>query len=297
MKPSGRLSLGLSALVIAAAAADLWVTLRPARAPASRAVLSKAAAQMAAFDGLRVVSPLLSVAEWQGLGELPARPDRPSRRSQASREVIVLDVAAQPVFGLGRPRAVEPLGEGLALNIYPKRPLASAGGGFVLSRDFGPDTMRIEGPSGAVLSRCEAPRGGGGFSCPGQPEWLYAAARSPKVGGSTGRRCLWAHPPSPGRFTVIELPAPPPAPPGMRWRLRLQAALSDTAAAVAGGAAVETEVSQGAQLGRLRAPNRRGWVKRVFDVKAGAPITLRVHTPADGMRHHCLEAELVEVKR
>ena len=205
--------LVLSAVVSVAAAADIWVAVRPSRPIVSQATMVEAARQIAeeAKPGDLVVhSPLLTVEELAGLGELSARPDLPLPVQRARRRVLALDFAATPMFGLGRPSTEQVLEDGLVLRIYP--PTGEALGAlWRLSDNLRPTTMRVERQGRS--RRCDHPRAEGGFGCPtGEPDWLYAATRVLRV-GRQDRECVWAHPTT-GGTVVLTVPPLPVAVPG-----------------------------------------------------------------------------------
>ena len=288
-------ALVLSILVLVAGAADLWVALRPARAPVSIKVMRRAAARIEAVKApgdLIVHSPLLTVAELAPLGRLDARPDRPKAILRGRRRVLVLDLAASPMFGFGQPSDVEAVGEGLVLRTYP--PTGDASGAlWALSTALTPSTMQVE--RGAQVRPCQTSRADGGYSCAGEPDWLYAAVRVLRV-GRQDRECVWAHPTTNGAI-VFKVPAAPAPAPGQKLALQVQAGLVDEAVTnTPDGAPVFTDVIQGGKtLGRLTVNNRIGWFRSSFDLAPGREATLRITTPRDGRRHHCLRAQIVEV--
>ena len=290
------LAIGLSVVVAVGAIADLLVAVRPARTPVSAQVMAKAAERIRALTepgDLVVHSPLLTVTELAPLGALSARPDRPKPILQARRRSLVLDFASTPMFGLGTPTAEEAIGEGLVLRTFP--PIGDGAGAlWALSSDLEPTTMRVE--RGAQVRTCTADRREGGFSCPGEPDWLYAAVRVLRVGGED-RACVWAHPTTGGAIVLTVPPAPAPAP-GHRLELRVQAGLTDDSVRMTpDGATVTTEISQGRALGRVIVPNRVGWVTGEYPIEPGVAAQLKITTPRDGRRHHCIRAQVFEVEQ
>ena len=291
-----RLVLGLSVAVVIAAVADLWMTIRGGRTPVPAEVMQKAVDRIQAVrksGDLVVHSPLLTVKELAPLGKLVARPDRPKEILRSRRRLVVLDFAATSMFGLGEPASEEALGAGLVLRTYPPSGAAS-GALWELASNLAPTTMTVE--RGSSSRTCTRDRREGGYSCPGEPEWLYASVRSLKVGRKQ-RECVWAHPTTNGTI-VLMVPAQPEAAPDHRLQLRLQAGLVDDAVVnTPDGAAVSTEVVQGRRtLGRLTVANRIGWFKEQFELAPGQPAQLRITTPRDGRRHFCVDAQVVEVK-
>lgn len=287
--------LALSGLVAAGALLDLQVALRSDLAPISADDMTAAKARIEAVQqpgDVIVHSPLFSVRELQGLGDLPARPDRPTAGVMATRRVLVLDRAEAQMYGLGRPESEEAVGEHLVLKTY-----APQGGGvlavFDLLTQLGSGMMSVERPVGHRTSVCTQPRAEGGWACPGEAEWLYAAPRSLRVGGQDAQ-CVWAHPTT-GGAVVFTLPAPGAAPEGRKLVLKLQAGLNDDAVTgTPDGAPVFVAVEQaGKDLGRLEVPNQVGWHR--LEVPVGPEqVTLRITTPRDGRRHHCINAQIVE---
>ena len=67
------------------------------------------------------------------------------------------------------------------------------------------------------------------------------------------------------------------------------------AALAPGGAPVTTDILQGGlQKGKVTVPNRIGWYEAKVEIAPDAPIELRITTPRDGRRHHCINAKVVE---
>ncbi|MBK8012451.1 MAG: hypothetical protein IPK13_13960 [Deltaproteobacteria bacterium] len=295
-RPFGGVVAILVVAILVAAGLDLWVALRgsppevepAAMAAAARTILARRA------KGDRVVhSPLFSMRELQGLGDLDSSPDLPETSVRASRRVLVLDKAAFPMHGFEAPADTLDLEGGLRLRVIEP---SSVGGVLVfdLYEDIERLVLHIERPPGVVRSRCTAPRPEGGYGCPGEAGWLYAARTTQRIDG-TNTRCVWNHPTTNG-VVVLGLPPPVAPPAGRHLVLKLQAALTDEAVRTTpDGADVVTEVFQGGRaLGRLVVTNRIGWVERELVVQAGAAVELRVTTPRDGRRHHVLNAQIFE---
>ncbi len=286
--------IGLSALVTLAALADLRVACRADRAPVSAGVMQSALERVHAIrmpGDLVVHSPLFTPQELAPLGRLDARPDRPKAILQSRRRVLAIDFRASPMFGLGTPVAEQSLGEGLVLRTYP--PTGDpTGAAWTLAEGLTRDTMFVE--RDGRRRPCQVDRPEGGFSCAGEPEWLYAAVRVLRI-ERQDQECVWAHPTTGG--TVI-LRIPPAVPtPGHRLQLEVEAAMNDDAVVnTPDGAAVVTEVFQGRSLGLLKVPNQTGWFDSTFPLVAGQEAELRITTPRDGRRHHCIRAQVVEVR-
>lgn len=276
---------------------DLGVAIRGNRPLVSASSMTEALRLIEAErkpGDLVVFSPLFSMTELVPLGKLAARPDLPAPELRASRRVLVLDLADHPMFGFGRAAEVRPIGEDLRLAIYPPKgdqPVTL----FDLATDLERAELRIERPRGTVTSRCTAPRVEGGRSCPGEADWLYLAPRDLTIEGKN-TSCIWAHPTTGGDL-VIRLPAPPDPPAGRRLELRVAGALTDDAVRLTSdGASVRTDVEQnGAVRGGVTVENRVGWFRAAVEVVGQHPIELRISTERDGRRHHCLNAQLVEV--
>lgn len=291
----GKAALVLCGVVAAGALLDLQVALRGDLTPVSAEDMARAKARLLALrqpGDVVVHSPLFTVRELQGLGDLPARPDRPSPAVMATRRVLVLDRTEAELFGLGQPEAEEALGPHLVLKTY-----APAGGGtlavFDLLTQLDSGMMSVERPVGRRSSVCTQPRPEGGWSCPGEAEWLYAAPRTLRIDGQDAQ-CVWAHPTT-GGAVVFTLPDPGAPPAGRSLHLELQGGMTDDAVTgTADGAAVYIDVEQaGGRLGRLEVPNRVGWHRLKVPVGEGQ-VTLRITTPRDGRRHHCVNARIIE---
>lgn len=288
---------GAIALVAAAAAADLQVALR---GQLSRVSPEEMAAGLAKLREVKqpgdvlVHSPLFTVTELKTLGDLRMRPDRPTEKVRARRRIVALDRVEAPMFGLGgTPVREERVGERLLLRVFEPEgdlevPL------FDLVSDLDTGMMRIERPIGRITARCTAPRAEGGWSCPGEAEWLYAAPRSLRIGGND-ELCVWAHPTTGGAVTFV-LPAPEAPRAGRKLVLEVKAGLVDDAVTgTPGGASVTTDILQSnRRVGQVVAPNQVGWHVGTADVLPGKEVLLRITTPRDGRRHHCLQARLLE---
>lgn len=290
-----RWAWSLSALVAVGALADLWVAVRPSRPMVSAEVMTAAADRIQALrepGDLIVHSPLLTVTELRNLGSLAARPDRPKEVLRARRRLVVLDFDRPSMFGLGVPTTEEKIGSGLVLKTVA--PTGEGSGAlWSLASDLSPATMVVE--RGENVRPCTADRSEGGFRCPGEPDWLYAAVRVLRV-GRQDRECVWAHPTTEGAIVLNVPPAPEPAP-GHRLELRVQAGLTDDAVnQTPDGATVTTTVYQGRALGRVTVPNRVGWFEGQFTLEPQKAAQLRITTPRDGRRHHCVMAQVVEVE-
>lgn len=294
-----RLGLGLAvALVIFAALADLWVSLRPAPDPIDPDTMARARTvveEKRRPGALVVHSPLFGVRELKALNGIAARPDLPDLAVRARRTVLVIDRQDAPMGGFGAASELEEIGP-LVLKVF--LPSGEVGGRlsvFDLRDALRPQTASIERPAGRVVARCTRPRREGGFGCPGQPSWLYVAVRRLHLDGQD-RECIWAHPTA-GGLVVFNLPAPAEPSPGHRLELELQAAMTDDAVRLTpDGAAVRTRVLQGGRsIGQVVRDNRIGWVRRNLQVGPNQPIRLEVSAVRDGRRHHCLNVALFEV--
>ncbi|MCK6546040.1 hypothetical protein L6R52_09235 [Myxococcota bacterium] len=290
----------LVAIAVAVAAlADLWVALRPdpAELPAEVMQAGLRAVREAQKPGDLVVhSPLFRMSELVHLGDLRASSHVPAPKLAASRRVVVLDRTDVRMYVPGSAdRVIDVPGGALEVRIY------EPSGAFDVAtwslRDaLSPSSMRIERPIGNVEVRCTGARSEGGYSCPGAPEWLYAQARSLRIGGED-TPCVWAHPTTADGAVVFEVPAQAAPPAGRRLVLAVSAGMTDDAVnQTPDGAAVTTAVVQGGrEVGRVVAPNRVGWHKAEVSIDPGQVIELRVTAPRDGRRHHCLNAEVLDV--
>jgi hypothetical protein len=291
----------LAIAVFLGAALDLFVALRPNPEPISAEVMTAAAEKMK--QAMRpgdtpVHSPLFSMAELSKLDPaIAAKPDVPTQSIRASRRIVVLDRTDHPIRGLGSAAEViavpESKGALEVLVFEPQGPREAVL--YELVQRIRPETMRVERPAGTVTAHCTMPRPEGGFGCPGEPDWLYVA---PRMLGIEGHEvsCVWAHPTTAG-VIVLEIPAQAPLPEGARYVLTIRAGLTDDAVRqTADGAPVRTDVVQnGESKGALVVPNRIGWQETTVGVDPGTPIELRVTTPKDGRRHHCINAELKQI--
>ncbi|MEM7676709.1 MAG: hypothetical protein AAF449_11970, partial [Myxococcota bacterium] len=283
--------------VMVAALADIYVAIRPSRPRVSMEVMQKAREQLEAIavpSDIVVHSPLFTVEELAGLSGLDARPNRPKALLQSRRRTVVLDFAKTPMFGLGDVDREVDAGQGLVIRTYPPSGTRS-GALWTLSDELEPNTMWVE--RGGRRRPCRQSRQEGGYRCAGEPEWLYAAVRVLRVGGQE-RECVWAHPTTGGSI-IFNVPATSASSPGHRLVLKLQAGLVDDAVRLTSdGASVTTTVVTGKpprRLGKLVVPNRIGWLERTYNLPAAQPVELRVTSPRDGRRHHCIDAQVVEV--
>ena len=273
---------------------DVRVIARGNLEPVSAATMAEAKAAIAATrrsGDLVVHSPLLSMAELTPLGDMLASPALPVAALRKSRRVLLLDRAEQPMYGFGTPASVQAIGA-LELKIYEPSGDADTTV-FDMHTDLAQAQMRVE-RGGQITSTCTQQRAEGGRSCPGEPDWLYIGRRELVIGGAT-TPCVWAHPTTNGAI-VFELPAMTAPPAGRQLRLTVSAGLTDDAVrGTPGGSAVQTDVLQGdAKLAVVQVPNKVGWVEREVVIAANAPVTLRVTTPKDGRRHHCINARIEE---
>lgn len=292
-------ALALTALVAGAAALDLQVGLRPELAPISDEEMRAAAEALEAARApgdVIVHSPLFGVTELKALGDLRARPDVPRPAQLASRRVLVLDRSDVRMSIPARPESVERITAHLELRLYTPDASAEAPV-YDLLTELGPASMHVERPRGQVSARCRQRRPEGGYACPGEADWLYAAPRSLRIGGEQAQ-CVWAHPTTGGAI-VFTLPAPEPPAPGRDLVLELAGGMTDDAVSqTPGGAPVYIDVSQGGEkLGRLTVPNRVGWHRLELGLEPGAQVVLTITTPRDGRRHHCIDARIVEHPR
>jgi hypothetical protein len=283
------------AFLLALVALDARVALRGEPEPIAPAVMTRAAEEVRAIQkpgDILVHSPLFSMRELAGLGGLVIKPDLPPEELRKSHRVLLIDRADHPMGGLGRATETHEIGRPVMLRIFA--PTGESGAIlFDLVTNYERAEMRIERPAGNVTSRCRDKRAEGGFGCPGEPEWLYLAPRALTIEGKSAN-CVWAHPTNNG-VIVIELPASPAPAPGKKLLLDVKAALTDDAATTPDGAPVRTDVVQGgAPKGGLTVPNRPGWVRTHVELEPDKPVELRVSTPKDGRRHHCLTAEISE---
>lgn len=293
--PRPRLVLMLVAVILALIA-DLIVSLRGDRALVSAATMSAAKSKV---QGLRtsgnvvVHSPLFSVSELSALGDLDAKPDLPAKDLLRSRRILLIDLEEAPMYGFGREAERHEIGEGVVLRVFEpssEQPLTL----FDLVGDLDRVELRIERPRGNVSSRCTARRAEGGRACPGEADWLYLAPRSLVIEGKNAS-CVWAHPTTGGDVIMTLPPLPEPAE-GRRLLLELSSGLTDDAVRqTPDGASVRTDVEQDGKIrGGVTLVNRIGWAKTEVPLEPKKPTDLRISTPSDGRRHHCLMGRVIE---
>lgn len=290
-------SIVLLALIGVALLLDARVGFRGDRDEIPLAAMERARAEVLSRKkpgDLVVFSPIFSMREIAGLGDLPARPDLPAPEVRSSRRVLVIDYAPYPMYGFGRPAEVLSIADDLELRIFEPtgdRALVL----FDLYSDWERASQRIERPRGTVTSQCNGQRGEGGRSCPGEPEWLYLAQRQLVIEGKN-TPCIWNHPTN-GGDVIITLPAMPEPPAGRRLELVLSGGMTDDAVnQTSDGAEVRTDVEQqGRKIGEIVAPNKIGWMRAQIAIEPGKPVDLRTSTPRDGRRHYCLNAQITEV--
>ena len=245
-----------------------------------------------------VHSPLLSPTELVHLGDLDAAPALPSSRVRNSRRVLVLDKAHTEMHGFGSPKKTFRISDQSDLVVKVYEPdAAHAGPVFDLYTDINQVQMSVEKPAGKVVSRCIAKRASGGRSCPGQPEWLYLDRRKLVIDGQS-QECLWAHPTNNG---VIVLTIPPLKEQTQlkTLNLKVQTGLTDDAVrTTSGGAEVLTEVQQGGRvLAKVTALNRIGIYEKTVSITSDKEVQLRITSPKDGRRHHCVMASVEAPKQ
>ena len=302
MKVRGSL---LAATVLVAAVIDLRVGLRGDLDRIPGDVMAAAAVKLRALQqpgDLIVHSPLFGIAELQALGDLRARPDLPAKKLRTRRRVLLLDRRDHPMFGFGDASDSIAFGDRLEIRVFERYSPRAASQGprdvhvFDLTEALSTTSMRIERPPGTVSSRCDRPRHEGGYACPGEAEWLYAARRQLRIDGEE-TPCVWAHP-TVGGVVVIEIPAQPWPRPGHKLELHYSAALVDDAVrTTADGATVNTEIVQRERIkGRLAVPNRIGWAQTKVPIEPEVPTQLRITAVRDGRRHHCINAQVLETK-
>lgn len=288
---------GLAAgLVSVAAIADLYIGLRAGPTPLAADELQDGRraleARMKRGDVI-VHSPLFGVEEARHLDGLRARPDLPVEAVRKGRRILLLDRRDVPMGGFRAPDDRITVSPHLFLAIFEPKESAEIGV-HDLAIDLGPKTMRVERPRKKTVSRCRTPRPEGGYACPGQAEWIYAARRTLRIDGRD-RECVWAHPINNGAV-VLTVPALEEAPAGRELILEVQGGLTDDAVRqTPSGAGVTTAVVQsGRTLGKLSVPNRIGWRTFSASIRAGASVDLVTTTPRDGRRHYCVSARVVE---
>ncbi len=293
--PRPRLLVMLGAVILALSA-DLIVSLRGDRALVSAATMASAKAKVQSLrtsGNVVVHSPLFSVSELSGLGELDAKPDLPGKDVLKSRRILLIDLAEAPMYGFGREAERHEIAEGVVLRIFEpssEQPLTL----FDIVGDLDRVELRIERPRGTVSSRCTARRAEGGRSCPGEAEWLYLAPRSLTIEGKNVS-CVWAHPTTGGDVIMTLPPLPEPAE-GRRLLLELSSGLTDDAVRqTPDGASVRTDVEQDGKIrGGVTLVNRIGWAKTEVPLEPKKPTDLRISTASDGRRHHCLMGRVIE---
>ena len=283
-------------VVAAVAVADLYIGVRSGPSPVGAAELQdgRRALQARLQRGdVAVHSPLFGVEEVRHLGGIRARPDLPAAAVRKTRRVVLLDRRDIPMGGWDEPYDRLIVGPNLYVATFEPTESAEVSV-FDLTLDLGPDTMRIERPRGQTVSTCRDPRPQGGFQCGGQPEWVYAASRTLRIGGED-RACVWSHPVAEAAV-VLSIPPLPELPPGRRLMLELQGGLTDEAVRqTPNGAPVVTAVVQGGRtLGKITVPNRVGWRRVERPVEPGSGIELVTTAPRDGRRHYCISARVVE---
>jgi hypothetical protein len=288
----------LVAAVGAAAVAELFAALRPPLAPVSAEDVAQAAAHVRAAKAPSepvVHSALFSPEALTGFGDLPAGLHLPPPRLRRS-PIWIVDRAGWPMHVPDATKAeVARFGEVVVWRAEPAGAVEGGGPLFDLLRDLEPGMMRVEKPPGTVVSVCEDVRSDGGFSCPGQAEWIYAAPHEQVIGGAP-KTCVWAHPITDATL-VFELP-PPPDPGSGELELTVGAGLADAAVQMTDGRPVQTIIKAPGILTRtLTVPNREGWFEETLKVRPGAPIELRITTAFDGMRHHCINATIRVIER
>ncbi len=285
--------------IVVVSLADFWVAIRNDAPLVSEHAMANAKARLTALarPGDWVVhSPLFGMQELSVLGGLRARPDVPAAHARAGRRVVVLDRKDYPMYGLGSGERRLPLSEGLVLRIFEPRGLRGPVR-YELGSGISRHTMHIDFGSQRSTVFCNQARRGGGFGCPGMPEWLYVQERMLVVGGVPGP-CVWSHPTARG-VVIHRIPAQRPHPDGGPLRLRLMGALTDDAARnTPAGADVFTAVfQQGRKLGELKTPNRVGWNRMEVSIDADIPLELRTRTKRDERRHYCVRLTIVEEAR
>jgi hypothetical protein len=160
---------------------------------------------------------------------------------------------------------------------------------FDLRTDLGRARVRLTGAAGDLA--CDAPRDGGGFGCPGRPEWNRVAPERLRVLGEDWP-CVWAHPVA-DHVLVLDLGTVQ-----LGDRLELEAALSDAAASTPGGAPVQLELAiPGVATKVLWRSNQAGIERLVVPTPhVTAPVRLSVRTAYDGRRHLGVNLRIVEAR-
>lgn len=294
--PRGSLIAGA---IVVVALLDLYVAARgnPDALPEEAMWAARDAIKAAEQPGdILVHSPLFRMTELQALGDLRTTPTLPKPELFRSRRVLLIDRTDHPVYlpySAKTEQPIEKTNGQLQLRIYEPEgnidvPLYSLYNGIT------PSTMRVE-RNNAVTSRCTASRAEGGYSCPGEPEWLYVAQRTLRIDNKDAT-CVWTHPTTGGTI-VFELPAQTAPPAGKKLLLELSGGFNDDAVkTTSDGAAVRTDILQkGASKGAITVPNRIGFVTTRVNIEPNAPVELRTTTPHDGRRHYCVNAEILEL--
>ncbi len=123
----------------------------------------------------------------------------------------------------------------------------------------------------------------------GPKSWNYVGPQEIEVEGKR-QTCLWLHPMEGGEALRVAFSDLPPG-----GTLRGRFALSDEAAATAGGAEIrfKVEVDGEVTVERIH-PNRPGWSSFRVDLNRPAPVEVAFVVSADhtGRRHFCLTAAL-----
>jgi hypothetical protein len=289
-------SIAVGVLVLAALL-DLRIGIRghddPLPPEVMKAGVEAMRAQLQVGDVL-VHSPLFGVREVAAFGELQVRPDLPVPAIRASRRVLLLDRADHPMYGFSTPDETIALPDPLVLKIWKPSGDAQVPM-FELLTGLDPTSMRVERPEGRVSAVCNRPRAEGGFECPGEAEWLYAAPRTLRIGGRDVE-CVWAHPTT-GGVIVFSIPAAIAPGPGRHLELEVEGGITDEAVTTTpDGAPVAFDIRQnGASIGRLNVPNKVGFHKAAMKIAPDQPIELRITTLRDGRRHQCINARVLEV--
>ncbi|MBI3179482.1 MAG: hypothetical protein HYZ27_07450 [Deltaproteobacteria bacterium] len=156
-----------------------------------------------------------------------------------------------------------------------------------LRSDLGRARVTLRGQDGELA--CDLPRRGGGWSCPGRPEWNHVAPATLTVEGAPFA-CVWVHPVS-GRALVIEVDRIP-----LAERLELRAALSDDAAATPGGADVVVELQIDGVASQSLTVGGPGMRRLVVPTpgRGEAGVRLVITTAHDGRRHLGVDLRVVD---
>lgn len=154
------------------------------------------------------------------------------------------------------------------------------------------EDVRVSLVQGESTIVCDVRRPDGGWACPGRPDWNHVGPSSLKVEGRDWA-AVWAHPVSGSQLIIDagELPL---------WdRVELEAAFSDEAAAMPGGATVEITLEvEGVGTRRLSRVNRRGIIEVEMPTARGGKAHVRVliTTVNDGRRHLGINLRTIEVR-